>query len=67
MTIVVENKLTTAYIILWWACPTSIYRFFGVGWCVGVCVRDRKVSEADLTMMMKIKVVSCDEYIPKTQ
>ena len=42
-----------------------IYGFSGVRAYVRTCVRAgfcvRKIIEADLTMMMKIKVVSCDE------
>ena len=43
-----------------WARPTSIYGFSGCA-CVRACVRVRKLSEAELTMTIKVKVVSLDE------
>ena len=50
--------------------PTSISGFSGVRACVRACVRAefrvRKVVEADLTMMMKTKVIRYDELTPKT-
>ena len=47
-----------------WACPTSIYGFSGVRPCVCAEFRVRKVVEADLTLIMKIKY---DELTPKIQ
>ena len=53
-----------------WARPTSISGFSGVRACVRASVRAefrvRKVVEADLTMMMKTKVIRYDELTPKT-
>ena len=46
--------------------PTSISGFCGVCACVRAEFRVRKVVEADLTMMMKTKVIRYDELTPKT-
>ena len=52
-----------------WACPTSISEFSGVRACVRayvrMCVRVRKLVEAELTMTMKMKVVSVDYQTSK--
>ena len=53
------------HLIFRWARPTSISEFSGVRACVRMCVRVRKLVDAELAMTMKMKVVSLDEKTPK--
>ena len=50
---------TMIHYVFRWACPTSIYGFSQRAF-VRVCLRVRKFVEAEMTMTVKISVVSLD-------